>query len=635
MCAIGRFAPCGGCASVERMKPLRVFLAVCLGSTLLRAAPLPTWHGDPARGAAELEAQWKIVADENSAVPIRGVIRFALEATGLSWHPERALVALKRARAIQDLDSASKTLGNFKWKSDQERVFDLNAVEFASQLMGFMRTQQADKLTPEERALLDTMLTDALPALRSHVVKIEYTNIFVMKAWDLIAAGEALGRPEVAADGYKRFDDWLQYTARHGLGEYGAVTYYGVDLDSLALIARFAQRPEAREKAMTAIRYLWTDIAANWWAPGDRLGGANSRSYDYLYGSGYLEAHTWTAGWLRQRPTLEVAGWLSADKENLCTLRDAVTLPPPAEWTDAIRAQLPRLVTQRWGEGPEHQAVNWIGREVSLASSGASHGSDERTLVANLGTSPAVPQLTLFMDGRGDPFGTKKTANAAAQAKALHLTPFIATVQRGAEVLQVLSDEPMAPKTKRKPGDLACFLAQLTVPAAAEVWIDDARVIAGSPEKPTLIPRNAVVSIRLGGGAIAVRFLVATTTDGAPARIEYVVDDPKSAARRITVVHSASEPTGRGTVAVWVRATEGLDDAGFAAWRKRFAGAHADATLQGDNVTLEVAGEHGPIRLEADIVKGVRRTLAGGEPSSLLSVNGRDVGQEILGAFAK
>ena len=68
------------------------------------------------------------------------------------------------------------------------------------------------------------------------------------------------------------------------IGEYGAVTYYGVDLDSLALIARFAQRPAGRAQAMTAIRYLWTDIAANWWTPGDfpEFGGDHDLAARFL-----------------------------------------------------------------------------------------------------------------------------------------------------------------------------------------------------------------------------------------------------------------------------------------------------------------------------------------------------------------
>ena len=73
-----------------------------------------------------------------------------------------------------------------------------------------------------------------------------------------------------------------------------------------ALLARFAGRADARAKAEKAIQHVWTDLAANWWAPGDRMGGTNARTYDYLFGKGYTEAHTWTAGWLRVRPELDI-----------------------------------------------------------------------------------------------------------------------------------------------------------------------------------------------------------------------------------------------------------------------------------------------------------------------------------------
>ena len=598
------------------------------------AAAEQTWKGDPKLGADELERQWPQLAGNGRALGIRGTLRFAVEAAGLNWHPERVEAALAIGRASQDLAPASKTFGNFKWRSDHAGVLDLNAVEFASQLMGFLHVRYADRLTPAARRRLEQMMTDAIAGLRSHVVRIEYTNITIMKAWSLIAAGEALGRPDVAADGYRRFDDWLRYTAHNGLGEYGAVTYYGVDLDSLVLIARWAGRADARAQAVAAMRYLWTDSAANWWAPGDRLGGANARSYDYVFGRGYFEAHTWTAGWLRARPELEGAGWLGGPRENLSTLREAVTFPPPAEWTEPIRAQIPRTVVERWGPGPEHLAVNWIGRRVSVASSGASHGSDERTLVANLGDSPAVPQLTLFMDGRGDPFGAKKTMNAASQAKALHLTPFIATVQRGAEVLQLLSDEPVGPKAKHKPGELSCFLTHLTLPAKAEVWIGDARAQPGSPEKPTIVPAGAAVFVRMGDAVVAVRFLAASFA-GATVPVEFIEDEAGGVARRLTIVHSATEPAGRGTVIAWLRAGEGLDDASFAAWRKVFSSARADVKQTDDVVIIDIAGERGAMHIDADVVRAERRTLSGGEPDALLSVNGRDVGREVMAEFLR
>ena len=607
------------------MKTLLLAAALALVSSSPLTAAEQTWRGDPTLGAAELESQWPEVSDRTRAIGIRGSLRYAVEAAGLNWHPERVAVMIDRARAMQDLDPASKTFGNFSWRSNEPKPIDLNAVEFGSQLMGLLHARFRDQLTPAARRTLEQTMSDAVAGLRSHVVRIEYTNIFVMKAWSLIAIGEALGRADVAEYGYRRFDNWLQFTAHNGLGEYGAVVYYGIDLDSLAMIARLAGRADVRAKAVTAMRYLWTDAAANWWAPGDRLGGTNSRSYDFVFGHGYFEAHTWTAGWLRTRPELEGAGWFGGTHENLSTFREFVKFVPPAEWTESIRAEIPRTVVGRWGANPEQRSVNWIGRHVNLASSGATHSRDERTLVANLGDSPEVPQLTLYMDGRDDPFGAKKTVGG----KSLHLMPFIATVQRGGEVLQLLSDEPLHPGSRNAPGDLSCFLTHLTLPAKAAVWIGDSPAQPGSPAKPPPVPAGAPVFVRMGDAAIAVRFLV-TTFGGNPSTIGFIQDEATSVARRLTVVHSLTEPKSRGTVVAWLRAAEGLDDEKFAAWRKSFSTAVADVKQTGNLVAVSVAGELGMLHLAVDPIRGERSVLSGGEPDALLSVNGRDVGREVM-----
>lgn len=615
------------------MKATPLLLALALAVAPGGAAAPPAWSGDPAVGVRELEQQWAIVGNPRAVLGIRGVLRFALEANGLGWHPERVEAALARARALQDLDPESPTRGNFKWRSDQPGVVDRNAVEFATQLLGFMRVVQADRLSPGARRQADELLADAVAGLRNHVVRVDYTNIFVMKAWGLIAAGEALGLPEVAEDGYRRFEDWLRFTARNGIGEYGAVTYYGITLDSLVLIARWAGRPAARAKAELALRHLWTDAAANWWAPGDRLGGTNARTYDRLFGRGYFEAHTWTAGWLRARPELEGAGWLSSARDNLTTFRQAVTLVPPGEWTEAIRAEIPRMVVQRWGRDPEQRATNWVGRRVSLASSGASRGSDDRTLVANLGALPEVPQLSLTMDGRGDPYGTRRTLTASQHAKALHLTPFIATVQRGPEVLQLLSDDPASAAAGRRPGEIACLLSHFALPAQAEVWFGDRRAEPGRPEEPSLVPAGTAIFVRLEDAVIGLRVLLATTPAGGPAPVHFVGDRQPGAVRRLTVVHDPAKPSGRGTLVVFLRAADGIADAAFAQWRREFSAVQARAEIRGDVVTAEAAGEKAPLRIEADVRRGERRVIAGGEPDALLGVNGRDVGREVWAEF--
>ena len=142
--------------------------------------------------------------------------------------------------------------------------------------------------------------------------------------------------------------------------------------------------------------------------------------------------------------------------------------------------------------------------------------------------------------------------------------PFLATVQRGPEVLQVLSDDPLKSDPRNKPGDLRYFATHFTVPAAAEVWVDDAQVQPGAA-----VPAGAAVYVRLGDAVIGLRMLLATTTTGGAASMRFVEDAGVTVARRLTVLHSETEPSGRGTLAVWLRAGEGLDDRAFAAWRRR------------------------------------------------------------------
>ncbi len=611
--------------------------------SIATARPNP-WTDGGAGAARDLEDQWakfqdaaaRASGDENRGVSIRGVLRFALEATAAGWDSARVVEMLAFGRSMQDLDPVSRTFGNFKWVSNADKVYDWNAVEFATQILGLLHKCHADKLTPAARRLVEDMMRSAIPALENHKVKIDYTNIWIKKAWCLIAIGECLARPDLADDGYRRLADWTRHVAQNGITEFGAVTYYGTDLDTLGMIEKHAARPEGRAQALAAIRYLWTDAAANWWEPGDRLGGANSRSYDFLRGHGYFEAHTWAAGWLRQKPELERPGWLPGGRDHLVAFLQAGDTPPRTGWITPALTQIPRTVVQRCGPLPEDIAVNWIGRRVSLGSAGRERGGDDRMLAANLGDSPAIPQLSLFMDGRGDPFGTKKTKNAAGQAKALHLVPFTATVQRGPEVLQVLSLEPLAPGSRHKPGELSCFQTHLAFPAGAEVWLGDQPAKPGSPRHPAAVPAGAPIYIKLGDAAIAMRILYSdTTAKQTPAPVYYIRDSLKAAASRITLVHDAREPKGRATVAVWLRAAEGLDEEGFAAFRRQFASARATAARDGTGFRAEAAGLAGPLRIAADVVAKKRLVLEGGEPRpALLSVNGREVGREIFAGLA-
>ena len=231
------------------------------------------------------------------------------------WNRRRCFIIRSASRRhwrspgqCRSINPASKTFGNFHWRHDQAEVLDRNAVEFSMLQCGLLHLRFASALSPKALSQLNQLMTDGVKGMELHKVGLDYTNIYLTKTWNLIAAGESLGRPEVAGEGYRQLEEWLRFTATHGITEYNAVTYYGIDMEALALIARHAARPEGRKQAELALSYFWTDLAANWWQSGDRMGGANARSYDYLYGRGYTESRTWAAGWLRTRPQLEGAG---------------------------------------------------------------------------------------------------------------------------------------------------------------------------------------------------------------------------------------------------------------------------------------------------------------------------------------
>ncbi|MDR0352291.1 MAG: hypothetical protein LBI02_02680, partial [Opitutaceae bacterium] len=214
------------------------------------------------------------------------------------------------------------------------------------------------------------------------------------------------------------------------------------------------------------------------------------------------------------------------------------------------------------------------------------------------------------------------------------LVPFIATVQREAEVLQLLSNAPPGPQTRHKPGELSCLLTQLTIPANAGIWIDGKPARPGTPQNPLAPAPSATLAFRIDDATIAMRILYADTTQGAPARLELVEESKTHPARRLTIIHDEKEPRGRASTIVWLRAAENLDDAGFANFIHDFAAAAATARIENDIARVTAAGLRGPMRIEADIVKQQRLHLEGGEPRpALLTINNREIGLEILGEF--
>ena len=476
-----------------------------------------------------------------------------------------------------------------------------------------------DRLSPGARERLDELIRYGLEGVRRRGVKPGYTNIFLMHCWNLMAIGESTGRPEAAREGYQAFDEWLLHVWKNGVSEYLSPTYYGVDLECLGLIARHVKQEAARKKAEAALRLFWTDIAANWFEPGQRLGGAHSRDYDYLTGHGILDRHLRAAGWLPPA----AAG----------TMDELCRWIPPASLAAPFRETVPRTVCQRWGARPWEAAVHYRGRAVDIGAGGACKGPEDKVFTFQFAGGPRQVMGNFVMDGRGDPYGVNKAVTGGGHMKSHHLSPFVACVQRGPEVLLLASDASRTRKSGNVEWALTTMASNIVFPADAAVFAGDEAGKAPEAGKDVVLPADRPVFLRFGDAAVGLRFVLALDTGGKPAPVRWFNDGGKHGAARFACVHSEGAPQGRGTVAFWARAAEGLDDAGFADFRRRFARAEARAEASGDRVDVSVEGLQGRMRVAADVAKGERLAREGGEPAAedcLLWVNGREVGREIL-----
>ena len=571
-----------------------------------------------------IDSLWRRVERRDPHLSSRMLFDFALEATAGAHRVTNVEAALALAEAMQDRDPASRTYGNLAWYlKDGNRPDDRNAVEFCMQKASLVRMLYWGRLSEPARERLQRLIDFGVEGITRHRVRESYTNIYLMKMWNCIALGENTNRPELAAQGYAMLDCWLLYTSRCGIHEYLSPTYYGVDIECLALIARHAKREAGRRKARIALELFWRDIAANWYAPGQRLGGAHSRDYDYLTGHGHLDR------------ALRAVGWLAADdRPGHAAFMELSAVAPPARIHGEPFTTVPRVVRQQWGERRDQFAQHYVGQRFSIGSAGATYNAMDKALTVNLPGGPKVPMMYFIMDARGDPYGKNRFETGGGHRKALHIEPDVSSVQQGAEVLLSASVK-AGSRAFRRSGDAAtCLLSHMVIPLSAGLYIgDDTEPLGASAPSRRLENAGTPVFVRVEDVAVGMRVLLADGAAGTPGSVEIANDGEKWGVRRLTCVHTERPLEGQVTVAFWVRAMEGLDERGFKAFRTAFSSAAARVERTADALRISAEGIEGPMELKSrpgDETGGEYVDDLTSNPPPLLSVNGKDVGRQLL-----
>jgi hypothetical protein len=384
---------------------------------------------DTIRIVKNLDSFWERngTPEVRKGVEVRNLGSFALDGISVGYRMDRIEQALDALRANIFLsDKKSNRYGNIFWYHGDAALPDTNGVEFCTQRDVLVWILYKDKLSDKAKNTLTEILSFSAEGITRHGVKISYTNIILMKTWNLIALGDYTGRPDLSAQGEKLLDEWISYTYNNGIYEYISPTYYAVGMENLSLLYHFAKSEKVRKKAKAGLDYFWTDISLNWYAPSFRLGGTHSRDYDRLTGHADVDNYVRRAGWTNDGAVIE--------RNRIFSLYSFV--PPPDSAIQYRKKPFPRFVTQRWGEGEYNYAANYIGTNFSIASSGANYyNMDKSPLVISLGGGEETPVINYFMDGRSDYFGKNKILESSGHMKSLHLRPFIASVQNANEVL--------------------------------------------------------------------------------------------------------------------------------------------------------------------------------------------------------
>jgi len=586
---------------------------------------------------AEVERQeslWTSLAqsDPETTTGCRQIMGYALALAETRQHPERLQRLFDLLAGMQDRDRQSRTCGNLKWRWGDAGVNDLNAVEFCLHDALLLWKRHRDWIPAEARPQLSTLIKFGQIAVQRHRVSVTYTNIALLRAANLIVVGEVLRRTDVAEEGERRLDEFVEWTALHGIHECVSPNYYGVDINALMLISTCSQSPHARQQANALLQLLWTDIALNWFPASQRLGGSCSRTYDPLANRGALDWHLWANGWFSSA---------SPDKA-------ARVEPYGNEWTPApeLRAlslkRLPRLVRQSWGDGRFQSRTSMVYRDVGLSTLSAAYGPEDVPLAIDLPGRRDAPRGYFRADGRGDPYGTKKYASGrGGQMKANHLTPFWLAAQRGGDALAVAV-------FSAESGDTADSQAHLVLPRhARSITIQGASVDlsrpAGASQVP--VPLGQSVVLRYGTAAVGVRVLVAQASDGRAAPTVLLDDENSVGCLRLTTELRPVEPVGKqasafpwSAVVMWVRVGSDLDDAAFATWEKQFmASAPERLAITNDELNVQVRGVGGPVVVAArwDERRQPIATRIVPEPSRcVLELDGKDVGRPLLEGMA-
>ena len=542
--------------------------------------------------------------------------------------------------------AAGRSYGNIFW-GWHETGFDIgdgNNIEFCMQYGLPIKLLFNDRLSPEARKTLDEIFTLGIKGARNQVVRISYTNIYLMKIWNFVAFAQVYQQPAILEEGRKYFDLWLNHVSRYGNREYDSPTYCGVDIESLLLICRFSTDPDIQSKARAALRFFLNDLSAHYLPRAGILGGAHSRDYNRVFSRDLLEEKYLNP--LLGRPNRNVHLF-----HELClsTLKQIGLSREQKEWMNRKN----RFIIQRWDSLANSFACDFVGNKVSIASSNQAYSPDDKPFVIYLSSKriPEMPNVAFVMEGRDDHYGTWAAEGMGEKmkhlipanypsnggwGKARHLMPFMQSAQNKGEMVILVSGIK----------DHNCIREYLNstiiLPHAFdEIWLGNHQIAVPETGAKADFDDTQTLFARFEDVVIAFRFLWTNAEKGIKPALyndgfKFVASREKfplqhNAALRITLQHPTD---GKADVAMWWKTAEGIkSDRAFADFRQEVLKAEVAVKAENSQVDITVMTKAGKLGVRADLPNKKRLDYYNPLPlpkNFLFSIDGQEIGKLIM-----
>ena len=215
----------------------------------------------------------------NLADPTKTIISRDLSAGALAAMAVNNDVATSESLMQKLFSKQNMSSGNIPWVYQGPAQTDYNSIEFCMSWTAPLFIRYNNQFSDAFKAESLPHLTAALKAVQNHVVQISYTNIYLMKAVNIILLGQIVGDQSAITLGDTQLKDWLAYTKTNGIIEYDSSTYYGVDLNVLSMGYLFATDTVVRQDLASALGIIWKDIAADYFAGAECVNDFETPSY--------------------------------------------------------------------------------------------------------------------------------------------------------------------------------------------------------------------------------------------------------------------------------------------------------------------------------------------------------------------